>query len=279
MQRLGDKSGGPENSANEWFAKRRDFFVTSMVQGFSHTQGSFLKIYQEYMGSGTVPYDKVDHLVGSENRKGRLWRLKDECHNLWSEADPASELNGCLLDWVIGSLFHEAMKLKENIYLFQFYGPMAKGIKVDGKVEMQKFCGFDCHYFMERVSAEISRQMENMGLMFGRANYLLRIMMPSLSGNCLLLRFLLEQRQQVQELWCESLEEIFADMFPEGAEKGFCLAGKSYFAGNWYDRAFAAYQEALQVNSTCDEALHRSFQLRAMLNKDEEELQERRFHS
>ena len=252
---------------NSWFARRRDFFVTSMLKGFYRAAGGFLQIYQGYLKTGTVPYNEIDKLVGTETRKGCLWQLKDDCHQLWRNGDSAFELNGSLLDWIIGSLFHEAMKLKENIYLFEYYAPLAHDLKGVWRQEIQQFCGVECRRFMERISHEVDRQMESLGFMFGRAIYLLRTMLPSQAHNPLLLRYLIEHPDVASELWSESLDEIFKDMFHGVPESGYCLAAQSYFDGNWYEKSLAAYQEALRVNGHCDEAILRTSQLEALLTK------------
>ncbi|MCB2183247.1 MAG: hypothetical protein KQH63_14535 [Desulfobulbaceae bacterium] len=248
-------AGKPAGKAeNDWFNNRRDFFVTRMLKAFYKTSCIFGEIYQQYLNASELAYADIDRLVGSEKSKGWLWRLKDDCHQLWRDADPESELNGCLLDWSLGSVFHEAMKLKENVYLYQFYGPLAQHMKSGWQGEMQKFCGVECQRFMERISLEMNRQMENMGFLFGRTNYLLRSMLPSQAKNNLLLRYLVEHEEVVRELWFESLDEIFADMYQGAPEMGFCNAAKSYYAGNWDHKAHMAYNEALRINSECLEA-------------------------
>ncbi|MFH1215914.1 MAG: hypothetical protein V1706_05360 [Pseudomonadota bacterium] len=252
-------------SQNGWFAGRRDFYVTRFLQGFYRTSEGFLEIYRDYLQSGRLYYGDIENLVGSETQKGHLWRLKDDCHQLWRNADPACDLNGCLLDWVIGSIFHEAMKLKENIYLFQYYGPLTHEMEEREQQRTLSFCGLECRRFMTRISREIERQMESLGFMFGRASYLLRIMLPEQSGNFVLLRYLVEHDVEARDLWGESLEEIFSDMFPGAPENGFCYAARSYYEGNWYEKAQDAYQAALRINRQCDEALRRSCQLRVIL--------------
>ncbi|MBU4264078.1 MAG: hypothetical protein KKC76_19675 [Proteobacteria bacterium] len=255
---------------NRWFVRRRDFFVTSMLKSFYRTAGGFLQIYQGYLKTGTAPYNEIDKLVGTENRKGCLWQLKDDCHQLWRNGDSSFELNGSLLDWIIGSLFHEAMKLKENIYLFEYYAPLAHDMKGEWRQEIQQFCGVECRRFMERIAHEVDRQMESLGFMFGRAIYLLRTMLPSQKHNPLLVRYFVEHRDVASELWSESLDEIFKDMFNGVPESGYCFAAQSYFDGNWYEKSLAAYQEALRVNEHCDEAILRTGQLEAILTKANE---------
>ena len=238
---------------NHWFAQRRDLFVKKMVQEFYDTFSCFLTTYEQYIADNKLSFEDIERLVGSETEKGFLWRLKDRCHQLWRDEDPKNDLNGCLFDWIIGSIFHEAMKLKENIYMSQYYGPLADEMRNNHTASTVKFCGVECKRFMEKTSSEMNRQVENLGFMFGRANYLLRTMITNHADNPILLRFLFENEPVPEQLWSESLNEIFADMF--GApEKGFCETAKSYIQGQWHEKAVDAYKKALSINEKCEEA-------------------------
>ncbi|MDH5524362.1 MAG: hypothetical protein OEY01_10280 [Desulfobulbaceae bacterium] len=249
---------------NKWFEDRRDFFVKNLYKGFYETFCRFHAILAQTADSRQVSFAEINHLVGTETQKGRLWKLKDRCHQLWRHADPAREINGCLLDWVLGSLFHESMKLKESIYMFQFYGPLAQAMIKQNQPETIKFCGMECHSFIESIGNDIKSQMENLLLMFTQAKSLLRTMLPELAGNLLLIRFLLENPEVAHSLWGESMEEIFADIFPDSPEYGFCAAARSYQEGNWFTMAHEAYGRALAINPTCLEAQGKIYQLQAL---------------
>jgi hypothetical protein len=258
----------PAVSPNRWFAQRRDFFVKNVFEGFYKNRTFFIGLYDRYNNTGQISFSDIAELVGVENHKG-LWLVKDRCHQLWRDGESRFDNNGFFLDWVVGSLFHEAVKLKENIYMFHFYAPQADEIKQQFKNEIM---GSDaaCLRFMEGTEAEIRKQMDNLALLFGRANYLLRSMLVSQSGNVLLIRYLIERKDVVQELWSESLEELFDDMFPGGPEQGFCMAGKNYLDGHWHDRALMAYSAALEINPKCDDALRRISQIKITLRHKEE---------
>ena len=243
------------NNKNKWFAERRDLFIKKMVQEFYETFSCFLTAYKQYLADNKISFEAIERLVGSETEKGFLWQLKDRCHQLWRDENPKDDLNGCLFDWVIGSIFHEAMKLKENIYMSQYYGPLAEEMRSSHTASTVKFCGVECKRFMEKIASEMNRQVENLGFMFGRANYLLRTMITNHTDNPILLRFLFENSAITDELWSESLNEIFADMFGD-PETGFCAAAKSYLQGQWHEKALQAYTKALDLNDKCEEAIN-----------------------
>ena len=258
-----DNAGKP--SRNPWFEERRHLFVKNMFKDFCTTYRLFLALAKNYAASHHLAFAEIDQLVGTETNKGHLWHLKDRCHDLWRDSDMQTDPSGSLLDWVIGSIFHEAMKLKENTYMLQYYGPLAEVMKQRSASHSVKFCGDECQRFMERTTEEIGRQMESLGFMFNRASLLVRGLVIEQAGNGLLIRHLLENPTLATELWAERLEELLAEMFPDGAEYGYCAAARSYLEGDWCREALSAYQKALAINPDCEEAQRQRYQLETLL--------------
>ncbi|WP_456387243.1 hypothetical protein [Desulfolithobacter sp.] len=279
-----------ENSSRDWFEQRRDHFVRQVVDGFFHVFISFQGIYQVYVSrcANTAScadmrdkevetvrrdmWERLTSLVGSETEKGPLWQLKDLCHRVWPETEE-QDVSGSLLDWLVGSVFHEAMKLKENIYLLNSYGPAA--FRMQENPEAQRgvihrlsvlpptrlATVVDARRLVGRIVSDVAGQLEQIGFLFGQANYILRMMMPSLGSNMLVVRLLVEQEDIVRRLWGEDIRQLLADMFSGDAAEGFCAAGRSYLAGQWYSQALTMYQRALEEDSACDEALAKVAQL------------------
>lgn len=251
-------------SRNQWFEERRHLFVKNMFKGFCETHGRFLAIYEAYTAAGQLAFADLDALVGTESNRGHLWLLKDRCHQLWRDSDPEQEPSGSLLDWVMGSIFHEAMKLKENTYMLQYYGPLAEAMKARSAAHTVKFCGDECHRFMARTKDEVGHQMESLGFMFNRASLLMRTLLIDQRENALLVRHLIENPALVERLWSEPLPRLLAEVFPEGADQAYCLAARSYLAGDWHQEAHTAYCQALAVNPDCEEAQRHIHQLEGL---------------
>ncbi len=262
MQRVRIETKTPE-PANSWFEKRRDFHMRSLYSGFLATYSHFVGLYQDYISDGTINFDDLTRLVGTEAKKGRLWQLKDHCHRLFQAS---SQQNGLLLDWVIGSIFHEAMKLKENVYMSQFYGPTGSAEQRTDQDNTSLHCGESRKNFMQGITRETRRQVDNLTFLFNRANFLLRMNLASQANNVLLLRLLLEENEFSQELWSESTQQLFAELFPDQPEMGYLLAAKSYFNGQWLSEALAAYDTALTLNPDLEEARRRTFLIRTMIS-------------
>jgi len=247
---------------NKWIDNHRAYFTTRLYGDFYALFSSFQSIYYHFLDNHQPSYDAINQLVGSEHGKNSLWRLKDLSHQLWRQAD-AGDLEGCLLDWVIGSLFHEAMKLKENIYLRENYRPLMESNNLPPR-KKPNFCGFECKRFMAKTATEIDSQMENIGFLFGQANYLLRVLLLNQTTNRLLLRFLAEHEHVAFDLWYESITDIFTDLFDNNPAGGYCMAAASFVEGHWFARAINTYQKALQLDPHCFEAIQQIPQLKIL---------------
>lgn len=261
-----------KNSApvNRWFLQRQDFFIRNIFKEFYQSYNQFSAVYKQRLDSGQIIFGDIEQLVGTEKSKG-LWLLKDCCHQLWRDTGlQPGRHNSFFLDWLAGSIFHEAMKLKENIYIISRYIPLAREISELHGREAVTGNSIEWERFLASANQEIPKQMENLAFLFGRAIYLLREELFIQGENMLLLRYFFENQDIVKKLWSESLEEIFNDLFSGRPEQGYCLIGKSYLDGHWYEQSLAAYSSALKLNKKCDDALRRISQLRLISHHTEE---------
>lgn len=252
---------------NTWLLERRDLYVKDTVKEFIRAHSFFGNLYHTFLSTRKISFEDLEVWVGSETIKGGLWRLKDKCHHLWRQPDPDADINATLLDWVIGSIFHEAMKLKENIYMVQYYGPQVERMNGNQVPETNRRFWQECQQFIKKTDNDVMSQMEGLGFLFGRGSYILRAMMPGQAHNALLVRFLVENAEAVEHLWGERLEDLLGEMFPRGAEYAYCAAAGSYLAGHWQEEALAAYGKALAVNGGCEEARRQTLVLKAIVSR------------
>jgi len=286
--------------ANKWFEQRRDFFVRKVIDDFFSMYGSFQEVYAIYLqcrdpfplagadhlspGSGgkmITIWDMLTRLVGSENDKGPFWRLKDLCHLVWPEETYDHDRSGSLVDWLIGSIFHESMKLKENVYLLNRYGSAAYKIKerpmdipvtaLSARAAIPRLENMvDVQGVIDKAAADVVKQMEQIAYLFMTSSYMLRMILPRFAENALVVRLLVEREELVQRFWGEDPEDIFNEMYYGDAAEGFCRAGRSYLRGQWFFKALQVYKKAIKVNPTCDEAITRTVQLQQIISENKE---------
>ena len=273
-----------------WFEQRRDFYVCKLYTDFADVIRTFQKVYQLYRTcrmSGTEScagsrnscsngdccsvWDQLTGMVGTEMERGPLWELKDLCHRLWPKETEPHNIEGAQIDWLIGSSFHEAMKLKENVYMLNSYGtaslqPPDPAVRLlQQEIPASRLAQLmGSRSLTNRLVTDIMAQMEQLAFLLGQANYMLRLLTASQSQNLLLVRLLAEQEAMILALWGEGVVSLFEDMFSGAPEQGFCAAGRSFMAGQWYPQALKMYQQALEIDRSCDEAVVKKHQLQAM---------------
>jgi hypothetical protein len=269
-----------------WFERQRDFFVRQVFADFFSLMLSFQELYQSYCLCRTTRrgddtccllinseehsqcsiWNQLSVMVGTEMEKGQLWLLRDLCLQIWPEGGPEQNIEDSLIEWLIGSIFHEAVKLKEDVHILNSYGSSAfwHGGTVPSSSRLTRI--IDRKGLVRRVAVDVMRQMEQLALLFGQASNMLRTMLPVLSGNILLVRFLVEREDIVEDLWGEELSSVFQDMFRQPSH-GFCAAGKSYMSGQWYTRALVMYRRALALDNYCDEATSKIDELQLLIQE------------
>ncbi|HHD64259.1 MAG TPA: hypothetical protein ENK96_07860 [Desulfobulbaceae bacterium] len=282
-----------------WFGQRRDHFLRRMMEDLFHFDRSFQQLYGVYLDCRKPegPYGIVDlltpetrkqrermgelltRMIGTETEKGRLWELKDLCHLIWPGHDLEQNIRGSLIDWLFGSVFHESMKLKENIYLLNTYGPTAIRMhrlppvpSGQGRQSLKTLprlsAMVDVEALIHRIASDVVRQIEQIAVLLGQANCTVRMMLPELAGNLLVVRLLVEKEETVRELWGEGIEALLSDMFAGSVARGFCAVGRSYLSGQWYPQALTMYKRALGSDPECNEARVKAAHIEAMLREN-----------
>ena len=105
-----------------WIQAKHPEFVRDLFKFFCQACELLEAQSLRFDRDGTVEFHVLRELVGIETNKGLLWRMKDTAHHVFRN-DPHSQLGGKFLDWAMGYIFHEAVKLKEDAYQKQNYAP------------------------------------------------------------------------------------------------------------------------------------------------------------
>ena len=234
---------------NLWFEERKDLFFKDLVHKFLESKIFFDKLHHYYKKNNAIPFEQMDFWIGSETKKGPLWNLKDNCHKLFRNSESKIRLSEYLFDWTLGSIFHEGMKLKEEVYQLEVYLTASDKINIseDGK-EIEKILE---EYFkvIDKDSKNLEAEMKNIQYLFSKAEAMLRELLANHAYNGLLLRFLLENKKLVDKaLGKNSSKEILASLHPHQPEKIYSIAGKSYLKGGWFKDAIKYFKKALKIN-------------------------------
>ncbi len=248
---------------NYWFEQRKELFLKELVHQFLEAKIFFKTLYREYTKKKSIPYKHMEQWIGSETKKGPLWVLKAdprprimEPRTLFRKPEGKVNLSEYLFDWTIGSIFHERMKLKEEVYQLEVYLPRPDAIDTSDNGDAVEKILKEYVTFTSRASQNVSSQMENIHHLFLKAAERLKELLPYHASNGLVLRFLLEHSTLVNSaLGKNSAQQLLSSLFPEQPEKVFMVAGTQCLKGGWIEEAIGYFKKALERNPHNPEVL------------------------
>ena len=240
-----------------WIEQRKDIFVSNLVQDFFAAKKYFDELLKHYKKNGSLPYSMLAVWVGSDTDKGPLWQLKEQSHRLYRSDRSKIILYENLFDWVVGSIFHESMKLKEDIYQIESYKPLLE-MGLSDNAENREIAKIIQEYYalIDRVSRSLREEIESIDELFTKGLLHLRSLIVFCKSNALLLRFLIENKKTTETMFGQgSLQQILQEMFPAGVHEAYILISESSMQNGWYDQAQKYLKIAMETGAA-DKGLH-----------------------
>jgi tetratricopeptide (TPR) repeat protein len=195
--------------------------------------------------SGELRFAEVTRLVG-DSEESVLYRLKESCHGLFRRATSDGDVRmrrEALFDLAVGSLFHEAMKFRENFYQREVYGPKVRALRSAASGEAdQLFREFE--KILSAASVRLDEALQETESLLVQTREQCRALLTAHSNNGLLARYLLENRAGVEDVFDSPLEDLLRDVYGDAAA-GFALAGRSYLESGHFGRARDALETAM----------------------------------
>ena len=173
-----------------------------------------------------------------------LFRLKERCHALFRAGAFGDDLpRVALFDLAVGSLFHEAMKLRENFYQLEVYAPKVEAARRDAESGSEGL--------FEEFARILAGSRERLAEAFAETEALLeqtrrqfRVLLRTHRGNGLVTRYLLENTELAEEVLGEPIDAFFGEIHSDPVE-AWALAGRSYLDSGYFGEARTALSEAL----------------------------------
>jgi hypothetical protein len=206
----------------------RDFLVAQQM----------LSRLSELFRSGELRFEDVEGLIG-DNDQAVLFRLKERCHTLFrSEARSSLVRSGELFDLSVGSLFHEAMKFRENVYQQQVYAPRVQKLRDSAGGEADELLR-DFEKVLAFSPDRLAETLHETEGLFAQTRRQLRKLLASHSDNGLVARFLLERADLVAEVFPDGLDELLTEVYG-GLAEARAIVVHSYLQSAYFDEALNA---------------------------------------
>lgn len=190
--------------------------LVDIVRDFIVVHQRFQVLFERFH-RGSLHFEEVRQLV-ADSDSSVLFRLKERAHGLFRDRDPDEPLRRgeALFDLAVGSLFHEALKFRENVYQIEVYGPKVEALREDVGDEADDLVA-EFEKILRAASDRLGESLRETETLLGQT----RMQLLALLGDAmdrgptdpvagLVTRFLLEERAQVDVVYPEGIEALLA---------------------------------------------------------------------
>jgi tetratricopeptide (TPR) repeat protein len=201
-----------------------------------------LRRVSERYRTGRLPFEEVGELVGDDERSV-LFRLKERCHALFRVESGEGEIGAtALFDLAVGSLFHEAMKFRENVYQRSSYGPKVRSLR---RAAVRDESGLLAEFekLIGAAGVRIDESLQELDTLLGQTTAQFRILLAAHREEGALARVLSARSRELAEMFGITPEALLTELYG-GAAAAWARAARSYLASGFYAEAAAALDEA-----------------------------------
>ncbi len=248
--RVGPPGEGVRQEVRGDFSRRvRNEKIASVFRRFLVARVAFDAILEMFRSSEPMRFEPINTFV-----ERTLFGLKEECHALFRRAGrPAGEVLFAedLFDVLTGSIFHEMMKIKENCYILEHYGPTYRQIAeiAERRIRVpvyERLFFRACKRIIERASASVYDDIRVAEQLFEDATEHLLSMLPRFASNGLVTRMLVENEPLVEMVYGDgSLRDVLLKMYDGRLARAYLHVACSYMAAGRIDDARDYCERAL----------------------------------
>lgn len=182
-----------------------------LLREFLAGYAAFAELFARY-GSHDIPFARIRELVG-DDEGAVLFRMKEKSHALFRTDEYGSEVvrHEALFDLALGSLFHEAMKLRESLYQREVYGPRVAQLR-DAADESSEALIVEFDRILGRSIARQGEVVAEVRVLLAQTRDQLRRLLLERAGDRRVTRCLLSRKLQVDGSFPEGLDGLLRAM-------------------------------------------------------------------
>jgi hypothetical protein len=215
-----------------------------LLREFLTAHAELRGIFSEY-SDDKIPFAKIRALVGDDDR-AVLYRLKEKSHALFRAHGIATRAvrREALFDLAVGSLFHEAMKLRETLYQREVYAPRVASLREAADEESDElFKEFD--RILENSVSRLGEVVSEVRALLDQTRDQLRRLLIERSGDRVVTRCLLSRREQVDAAFPEGFMGVL-EVMHGNTVTGLVEGARALLESAYFVEALAALREADQ---------------------------------
>ena len=224
--------------------------VVEIVSGFLSAVVRFEEIHNTFW-KRELAFEDVESFI-DDRGKSVLFQLKENCHALFRRNVSAGMEKELLFDLTVGTIFHEAMKLRENLYQLQFYGPQSEALEAKkDRTRYEEDFRRQLAKILHRAENRFEEGMEETRTLISEATQQLKSLLPDFNTNGLLMRFFVEQPELIKKVFGGAVADPLELMHPGRKPESLALAGRSYLESARYAKAQECFR--LSLDEGCED--------------------------
>jgi len=183
-----------------------------------------------------------------------LFRLKEMCHELFRNSDEA-HYKEKLYDMTVGYIFHEAMKLRENLYQIEYYKPDSKKV-FDSMTVTERKIVREIDTLTKKAEIRLKEGVKEVKTLTIELISQLRSLIELYKDNYLLSRFIFENEKTLVSIYGKKdFEKLLNNLYQDGREALILRAAKSYLNSDYASLARVLFRKILAKDKNNEEAL------------------------
>jgi len=214
--------------------------LVDIVRDFIAAHRTTKRLFERFR-AGELLFTELNELIG-DDEVSVLFRLKERCHSLFRPRDSSAAIASrgeALFDLAVGSLFHEAMKFRENFYQQEIYGPRVRAL-ASGETREDDVLFREFEKLLSTVSERLEEGFQETEILIEQSIAQLRTLLRENPNDGLVLRCLLENQTHAEDVFADAIDDVFAEI--EGsAAAGYESVARSYLGSGFYREAEKAF--------------------------------------
>jgi tetratricopeptide (TPR) repeat protein len=215
--------------------------LVEILREFLTAERRIRRVAERYRAA-QLGFDEVGELVG-DDESSVLFRLKERSHALFrGERGEGAIGPTALFDLAVGSLFHEAMKFRENFYQRSAYGPKVQALR---RAAVRDESGLlpEFEKLLAGAGMRIDESLQELETLLGQTTAQFRILLAAHAEDGALARVVVARGAELAEALRTPPETLLAELYGDPAS-AWSRAAHSYLGSGFFAEAAHAFAEA-----------------------------------
>ena len=195
-----------------------------------------------------LSFSRMEEFV-DDRGKSCLYRLKQMSHELFRNAEEATYREK-FYDITVGYIFHEAMKLRENVYQLEYYEPQYQTLVAsDELTALERKVIHEFDVLILKARKRLKEGLKEVKMLLKDLVTQLKDLLKLYRTNYLLPRFILENEKALIRIYHkQGFFEILNDMYDHGRSTLIYKAACSYLDSEYYGSARLLFQKVATMD-------------------------------